>query len=98
MGPGRDLSLRLYAAWTLARLGDLRGQPLLEDLLRHEDVQVRTQAVWTLGQLGDGVGIAPLRRALLDEARPVRLQAAWALAEQMRGASGEWNAERRAGG
>ncbi len=80
---GDDLSARLYAAWTLARLGDLRGESILEDLLRHGEPQVRMQASWTLGQMQDGVGIPALRRAVSDAARPVRFQAAWALAAKL---------------
>jgi HEAT repeat protein len=76
----QETSSRLYAAWTLARLGDLRGQPILDELLHHPDEQVRGQAAWTLGQLGGEAGIPSLRQALVDPARPVRLQAVWALA------------------
>ncbi len=85
LASGEDLSARLYAAWTLARLGDLRGRPILDELLQHGEMQVRMQATWTLGQMDDSVAIASLRRALMDEARPVRLEAAWALAAKLHG-------------
>ena len=76
---------RLYAAWVLARLGDLRGRPTLEEMLQHAEMDVRVQATWTLGQFEDPGGIVSLRRALMDEALPVRWQAAWALAAKLRG-------------
>ena len=84
LDPKQDTPSRLYAAWTLARLGDLRGQPVLEELLHHPDEQIRAQAAWTLGQLGGDAGIPSLRHALTDPARPVRLQAVWALALKLR--------------
>ena len=52
LASGGDVSVRLYAAWTLARLGDAQGRPVLEELLRHPDAQVRMQAAWTLGECG----------------------------------------------
>jgi len=85
LGPDRDPSLRLYAAWTLARLNDARGLPTLEELCLHPDAQVRMQAVWTLGEMRDGVGVPGLRRSALDAAPPVRWQAAWSLAKGMGG-------------
>jgi HEAT repeat protein len=91
---GGDLSARLYAAWTLARLGDPRGEPVLEEFLRHGEAQVRMQASWTLGQMQDDAGIPALRRAVSDAARPVRLQAAWALAGKL----GETQGTKRVGG
>jgi HEAT repeat protein len=72
---------RLYAAWTLARLGDDAGVPAVLDLLARGDEHVRQQAAWTMGQMGRLAPLAPLRRALTDQNLGVRYQAAWALGE-----------------
>ena len=82
LAPDRDSSTRMYAVWTLARLGDRRGRPVLEDLLEHGELHVRLQAAWTMGEMQEPTPSPSLRRAVFDEAPPVRWQAAWALARQ----------------
>lgn len=77
----RERENRLYAAWTLARLGDGAGGPAVVALLSHPDEHVRQRAAWTLGQMGRLAPVQPLRKALRDPDRGVRYQAAWALAE-----------------
>jgi HEAT repeat protein len=83
LAPDRDASIRLYAAWTLGRLRDPRGLPVVEELRGNPDPQVRMQAVWTLGELGDGAGVFGLRQSARDTAPSVRWQAAWSLARKM---------------
>lgn len=72
---------RLYAAWTLARLGDGSGVSAAVEKLTDRDEHVRQRAAWTLGQMGRLAPLAPLRKALADTSLLVRYQAAWALGE-----------------
>jgi HEAT repeat protein len=81
VGDSGDRAHRMYAAWTLARLGDGTGGPAVAELLTHPDEHLRQRAAWTLGQMGRLGPIAPLRGALRDPDRGVRYQAAWALGE-----------------
>ena len=46
----------------LGRLGDVRAQPRLVELLEHDDETVRKSAAESLGSLGDVGAVAPLRR------------------------------------
>ncbi len=76
-----DREDRMWATWTLARLGDGAGAPGLADMLADGDEHLRVRAAWTLGQMGRLAPLEPLRRALADSDLVVRYQAAWSLGE-----------------
>jgi HEAT repeat protein len=71
--------MTLYAAWTLARLGDRSGLRSVQDVLKHSDPHIRASAAWTLGEIGGDEARSFLREALRDEASPVKMHAVWAL-------------------
>lgn len=82
----KDIPTRLYAAWTLGRLGDPSGLAAAREALNHSDPDLRANAVWTLGAIGGDEVIALLREALRDEALTVKMQALWALDRLVRSA------------
>lgn len=79
MQSDEDIPMRLYAAWTLGRLGDQSGLALVADALKHPDPNLRAHAVWTLGEIGGNDAVALLKDALYDEATAVKIHAVWAL-------------------
>jgi HEAT repeat protein len=76
-----DRENRMWATWTLARLGDGAGAPGLTEMLADKDEHLRLKAAWTLGQMGRLAPLEPLRKALADSNLVVRYQAAWSLGE-----------------
>jgi len=74
-----DIRMRLYAAWTLGRLGDRSGLPSAEQVLRSPDPHLRASAAWTLGEIGGEEAMSLLKVALRDEAPTVKMHAVWAL-------------------
>jgi HEAT repeat protein len=76
-----DRENRMWAMWTLARLGDGAGAPGLAEMLADGDEHLRLKAAWTLGQMGRLAPLEPLRKALADSNLVVRYQAAWSLGE-----------------
>jgi HEAT repeat protein len=74
-----DIRMRLYAAWTLGRLGDRSGLPSAEHVLKNPDQHLRANAAWTLGEIGGEEAMALLKVVLRDEAPTVKMHAVWAL-------------------
>ncbi|MCZ7624781.1 MAG: HEAT repeat domain-containing protein [Candidatus Methylomirabilis sp.] len=74
-----DIPTRLYAAWTLGRLGDRSGLTSVAEALKHPDPDLRAYAAWTLGEIGGEEAAALLKSTLRDEAPAVVMHAVWAL-------------------
>ncbi len=63
---GLGTDMRVELARSLARAGDARALPVLEDLLLDDEVDVRREAAFALGVLGAGEAIRTLSRASRD--------------------------------
>lgn len=76
----RDFRVRVQAAFSAGKTGDVRLRPHLERALADRHPAVRAAAATALGKLGDAAAISALESARSDKSSAVRTQASQAIA------------------
>lgn len=80
----KKLTVRLEAAYTLAKQGNFEGKTVFLTALKDDEADIRIQASWMLGQIGANWAVDPLGALIEDEDTEVRNEAIFALLETCR--------------